>query len=424
MAGVAAILVIGGLGAFAVLAVNGPPPARPEATRPPDKSPEQKLDEWMQRRRENAERAARSNAGEAARWRDRGGERHDFERRRARVNEVPERERTAEMRREEAAALRSLARLDRDDGRLEASIGAFQSMLELFRRMRDPDSRKAAVQTTLEMADALDARGREREAREAYRRAIDAQRELAEQAEPERRSGVAGALLRYARFEAGRRRDDTARTALDEAGGHYEALRAQRGQLEVMQARAELAIMGGRGDEARRLIVAMRTLAEQAGLAGHDAEIDALAGRLELSEGRAEAGLALFQRAAAALRRAGESPELRRREARAVLGAAEAAFDLNRIALGREFVAAALALYRTAGERALAVEALARLALWEAAAGETAAAERALADALALQRGSGEPRAAAEPERIFDLLCAGVLAQGEACRTRPARSGD
>ena len=303
--------LIGACGALAMVAVKGVP--APETVRAPAApQAEKRVEAWIARQQQHAEAArerdrragppADARAFEAARQRliERAEARRAIERARAEIRRTPEAERTPEQHRRDAGLDVRLAELDRFEGRIATALRRYRAAQAVFARLADPDARRAGVETALHAASALEERSEAEAARAAYRSAIDDQRGLVELPERERRGGLAAALVRYARFEIGRREERPARAALDEAAGHYEYLRAQRGMFAVIKARAELAIALGDGAAARGEIAALRALLAQPALAALAPDVDAAEARLMLAEARAAEAAALFARAAEA----------------------------------------------------------------------------------------------------------------------------
>ncbi|MGH7004380.1 MAG: hypothetical protein ACREIP_10575, partial [Alphaproteobacteria bacterium] len=394
LARVFAFGLIGGLGAITILSVKGAPPTVAKA--PPVDVAEQRIDRWIDRIQRSNDAApsqpAQGRLDDSRRPRDLAAERREHLRVRAEVARIPEAARTPEQRRREADAIQGLAGIDRDEGRIQEAIERYRSAQALYARLSDVSSKSAAVGASLDLAEALDVRNDEGAARATYRSAIADQRGLVELPERERREGIAVALVRYAKFETGRRQEQPARAALDEADDHFVFLRAQRGKLQVLRARAELGLALGDVAAARHTLVAMRVLTADPALAASASEADMVEARIELAEGNARSAYTLFVRAATGYRRAGEGATPRRALAVALLGQAEAAFAAHRERAGRESAAAAIQLWRALGERAKAINAMVQLALWEAAAGDAAAARDMLTLAHIAQRETGEAR--------------------------------
>lgn len=422
-------VVIGGVGTFGVTWVKGVPTTAAGVAEPAKQNPEQALDAWIGSARRRADsapvqpKAAVPNdaAREASTLRrDLAAARIEHRRTREALARVPKAARTPDHARRDAAALRSIGAIDFDEGRLGEAVGRFREAQAALSRFTDSDSRRAAVSATIGMAEALDLRNEERAARAAFRDAIARHRQMPGAGEGERRDGVAGALVRYARFETFRRYEAPARAALDEAGHHYEVLRARRGQRDVLRARVDLGIAVGDFETARAAVAALRSIAGNTAMPDADAMADAdvAAGRLEFSLGRAEAALGLFARAATAYRQAEEGLENRRALAKALLGHAEAAFALREIETARRSATTAIAIRDSLGDRAAVINALAHLALWEVSAGDRAAGRKALSAALTLHRETGELRLAANTEVVVQILCAGMMPESEACNSR------
>jgi len=422
-------VVIGGIGTFGVTWVKGVPASSARVAEPAKKNPEQTLDAWIDRvhRRADAAPAHPRAAGptDAAHEvstlrRDLAAARIEHRRAREALAKVPKAARTPDHARRDAAALRGIGAIDFDEGRLGEAVDRYREAQAALSRFTDSESRRAAVSATLGTAEALALRNEERAARAAFRDAIARQRQMPGATEGERRDGVAGALVRYARFETFRRYEAPARAALDEAGRHYEALRARRGQRDVLRARVDLGIAVGDFETARLAVAALRSLAGDTAMPDADAMADAdLAhGRLEFSLGRAETALGLFARAVAAYRQAEAGLENRPALAKALLAHAEAAFALREIETARGSATAAIAIRRSLGDRAAAINALAHLALWEATAGDRNAGRKALSAALTLHRETGESRLAANTEVVVQILCAGMMPESEACKSR------
>ena len=422
--------IIGAVGTFGVTWVKGVPAPSARIAEPPKKNAEQALDAWIDRLHRRAETApARPRTAQPAELapdatafrRDLAASRLEHQRTRDAVAKLPRAARTPDHDRREAAALRAIAGIDFDEGRFGDAVARFREAQASLSRVADPESRRAGVSIMLGLAEALDYRNDERGARATYRDAIARQRQMPGMTEPERREGVAAALVRYARFETFRRYEAPARAALDEAGRHYEALRARSGQRDVLRSRVDLGIAVGDFESARAAVLALRGLAGDTAMpdAAATADADLAAGRLEFALGRAEAAQTLFARAAAAYRHADEGLENRRALAKALLGHAEATFALRQVEAARGSAASAIAIRRALGDRAAAINALAHLALWEVSAGDRAAGRQALAAALTLHRETREPRLAANTEIVVQILCSGMLPESEACKMRP-----
>jgi hypothetical protein len=427
--------LIGAFGALAMVAVKGvPAPQSAEAEAPPKAG--KRLEAWIARQQQNAdaarERSARTGPSpeartvEAARLRllERVEARQALERARAEIRRIPEAERTPEQRRRDAGIEVGLARLDHAEGSIEAAIQRYHAAQAVFVRLADPQSRRAGAEAELHAASALEERNDTEGARAAYRSAIAGRRGLAELPERERRDGIASALLRYAHFEIGRREQRPARAAIDEAAEHYAFLRAQRGAFDVIAARARLAIVVGDGEAARGEIAGLRALLSRPALAALAPEVDIVEARLLVAEGRAPEAMALLARAVVALRKEAEGKPAAKREAQrrlsaALLERAEAGFAAREAAAARAHAAEAVAMRRALAEPLGLVDALARLAVWEAGAGETGAAERALAAALEARRALAEIHPGSEAEGAMRLLCAGALRGRALCRQVP-----
>lgn len=429
----AAFAFIGGAGTLGVLSVKGAPDPAKTVAEATKASAEDRLDAWLDRLKRRAETAPtrrsppaqaekiepKDIAEEARRLRDVAALRRGHQRVQAEIAAIAEPARTPDQRRREAAAVRGLAEIDRDEGRIESALERFRVAQAILARIGDPAARRAQADASLGVADALDARNDENGARAAYRSAIAAHRGADGVSEPERRTDVAGALLRYAGFETRRRHEEPARAALDEADQHYAALHAQRGTIAVLRARAALALEIGDAAAARRAASALRVIAAAPPLAHAAADADMIEARVELNEGRPEASEALYLRAAAYYRGV-PGLDARRATAAALLGHAEAAFAAKRFGLGRESADVAIAIRRGLGDRALAVNALARLAMWEAGAGHKPEALKALEAAFAAQREAGESRFPADTNAIVQTLCTGILPESGPCKARVA----
>ncbi len=427
--------LIGAFGALAMVAVKGVPAPQSAEARPQPNAGN-RLEAWIARQQQTAEadreRTVRrgpspeARAVEAARLRllERVESRQLFERERAEIRRTPEAERTPAQRRRDADLDLRLAALDRADGRIDAALRRYRAAQEVFARLADPQARRAGVETALHTASALEEHDDTGGARAAYRSAIDGQRGLVELPEPERRGGLASALLRYAHFETEHREARAARAAIDEAANHYAFLRAQRGAFDVIEARARLAIVVGDGEAARGEIAGLRAMLRQPALAALAPEVDAVEARLLVSEGRVSEAAALLARAVAALRKAAKAkPGFDRATqsglATALLGLAEAGFAARDIAAARVHAGEAIAIRRALAEPRRLVETLVRLAVWEAGAGEANTAERALAAALEARKAIAGSRLGRETEGAMRLLCAGALRGREACRLVP-----
>ncbi|HEY7608375.1 MAG TPA: hypothetical protein VIF14_04015 [Alphaproteobacteria bacterium] len=416
----------GGICTVVIIAVKGVPASDLAAA--PQRSAERKFDAWLENTRRRAQAAperprpqAQVDAVErarraAARLRELADARRELERARDDIAKTPESQRTTDQRRRDARALTGLARIDREEGRIDDALARYRGALDALGRLGDPSSKRAAVEVTLYRAEALDARDDAPAARAAYRTAIDEQRNLAEVPERERREGLADALLRYAAFEIGRHQERPARTALDEADSHYAFLSARRGTFDVLRARADLALAVGDIEGARAELAALRKLLAGPDLADLAPQADLIEARLALANGQAEEAASLFARAVRAYRIAAPGIETQGALAAALAGLAEAAFAARRIPEARASAAEAIELREKLGERARVIRALVQLALWEVGAGETVPAERALAQALGAWRAHGAGPIGAENAATIRLLCAGALRASAACK--------
>lgn len=425
--------LIGAGGTLAMVAVKGVPESETAAAPAPAKT-EPGVDQWIarQQRLAEAERAARqersseARAVEAARLRlvERVEARQALERERGLIRRTPEAERTADQRRRDAHIEVRLAEIDRIEGRIDEAIRRYRAAQAVFARLADPQSRRAGVEVALDTASTLEERHDTEAARAVYRSAIADQRGLAALPERERRDGLASALVRYATFEIGRREEKPARAALDEARSHYAFLRAQRGTFDVVKARAELAIAIGDRAAARAELASLRALLAQPSLAALASDVDAVEGNLLLIEARPAEAVALFARAAAALRGAiaGErrfDAATRRKLVTVLLGLAEAGYMARDLAAARRHAGEAVAIRRALAEPARLATTLTRVALWEAGAGNAETAERTLTAALDERRKLAEVHPDPESEGAMRLLCAGVLRERAVCRAVP-----
>lgn len=431
----AVFALIGAFGALAMVAVKGLPAPQSADASPPAKT-ENRIEAWIARqqqaagaeseRRDRAGPSTQARAAEAARAHllERVEARRQFERERADLRRTPEAERTPAQRRRDADLELRLAALDRADGNIDAALDRYRAAQAAFARLTDPQSRRAAADAGLHTASALEERNDAGAARAAYRSAIDGQRGLVDLPERERRDGLASALLQYAKFETKRREPSPARAAIDEAADHYAFLRAQRGAFDAIEARARLAIVLGDGKAARGEIASLRALLRQPALAALEPAVDAVEARLLISEGRAPEAVVLLTRAVATLRKAAAAKPAFDRAAQdglasALLGLAEAGFAARDLVAARAHAGEAVTIRRALAEPRRLVEALVRVAAWEAGAGEADAAEHALAAALDARRPIAERYAGTELEAAMRLLCAGALRGRETCRLVP-----
>mgnify|MGYP001166945768 CR=1 FL=1 len=427
--------LIGALGALTMVAVNGVP-APQSAEAPVPRKADRRVEDWISRQQQMAEtareRATRSGpsgearAAETARLRllERAEARRGIERERAEIRRTPGADRNAEQRRREADLELRLADIDRLEGRLQAAARRYRAAQAMFARLADPRSRHAGSEAELREADVLAERNEVDGARAAYRSAIAGRRELDGVPEPERRSGIASALLRYANFEIDRREAKPARAAIDEASAHFAHLRAQHGAFDAIVARARLAIVLGDGIAARGEIAGLRVLVRDSALASRAAEVDVVEARLLMAEGRAPEAIPLLVRTVASLRNElGARPAVGdgepRRFSEALLGLAEAEFAAGERAAGRAHAAEAVALRRAMAEPRGLIDALLRLAVSEAGAGDADAAARALGAALEVRETLAEKVPRGKTEIAMRLLCAGALRGRDVCRLVP-----
>lgn len=426
--------LIGALGALTMVAVNGVP-APQSAEAPVPRKAERRVEDWIARQQQMAEtardRATRSGPGEAraaemARLRliERAEARRGIERERAEIRRTPEAARNAEQQRREADLELRLADIDRIEGRLQAAVRRYRVAQAMFARLADPRSRHDGSEAELHEADVLAERNEVDSARAVYRSAIAGRRELDGVPEPERRSGIASALLRYANFEIDRREAKPARAAIEEASAHYAHLRAQHGAFDAIVARARLAIVLGDGIAARGEIAGLRVLVREPALASRTAEVDVVEARLLMTERRAPEAIPLLVRTVASLRNElGARPALgngeQRRLSEALLALAEAEFAAGERAAGRAHAAEAVTLRRAMAEPRGLIDALLRLAASEAGAGDADAAARALGAALEVRETLAEKVPRGKTEIAMRLLCAGALRGRDVCRLVP-----